>query len=83
MPVVSILMPSLNVVKYISECMESVIRQTLKDIEIICIDAGSTDGTFEKLVEYTEKDNRIRIIKSDRKSYGYQMNLGIDAAKGE
>lgn len=82
-PKVSIIMPSLNVVKYIKECMDSVVNQTLKDIEIICVDAGSTDGTLEILKEYTKKDKRIKLIISDKKSYGYQMNLGIDAASGE
>ena len=76
-------MPSLNVVDYIQECMESVVNQTLKDIEIICVDAGSTDGTLEILREYEEKDSRVKIILSDRKSYGYQMNLGMEAATGE
>lgn len=80
---VSIIMPSLNVGAYIAECIESVINQTLIDIEIICVDAGSTDGTFELLQSYKEKDNRIRLIRSDRKSYGYQMNLGLEAARGE
>lgn len=51
---VSIIMPSLNVINYIEECMESVINQTLKDIEIICIDAGSTDGTYEVLESYEQ-----------------------------
>ena len=82
-PKVSVVMPSLNVALYIRECIESVLNQTLKDIEIICVDAGSTDGTLEILKEYADKDPRISIINSDRKSYGYQMNLGMDAAAGE
>lgn len=51
-PKVSIIMPSLNVVEYIQECLESVINQSLREIEIICVDAGSTDGTLEILKEY-------------------------------
>jgi glycosyltransferase involved in cell wall biosynthesis len=47
------------------------------------VDAGSTDGTLEILQEYAAKDSRISIINSEKKSYGYQMNLGFDAAKGE
>lgn len=82
-PKVSVIMPSLNVVSYIRECIESVINQTLRDIEIICVDAGSTDGTLEILREYATKDSRIQLIISDKKSYGYQMNLGLDAAHGE
>lgn len=82
-PKVSVVMPSLNVAQYIRECIESVMDQTLRDIEIICVDAGSTDGTLEILQEYAQLDPRIRIINSDKKSYGYQMNLGLKAARGE
>lgn len=82
-PKVSIIMPSLNVVSYIRECIESVINQTLKDIEIICVDAGSTDGTLEILQDYAQRDKRIQLIISSKKSYGYQMNLGMDAAQGK
>ncbi|WP_139904175.1 glycosyltransferase family 2 protein [Clostridium thermarum] len=83
MPKVSIIMPSLNVVKYIEQCMESVINQTLKDIEIIAVDAGSTDGTLEILRKYELHDNRVQIIHADKKSYGYQVNLGISVANGD
>ena len=80
---VSIIMPSLNVANYISECMDSVINQTLSDIEILCIDAGSTDGTLDILRDYESKDNRIKVIVSPMKSYGHQVNMGLDMAKGE
>ena len=82
-PKVSILMPALNSGRFIRECMESVLNQTLQDIEIICIDAGSTDGTLEILREYERKDPRIREIVSDKKRMGYQYNLGLDAAAGD
>lgn len=81
-PCVSVLMPSLNTVRYVREALDSVVNQTLKNIEIICIDAGSTDGTREIIGEYAERDGRMRIIDSPVKSYGYQMNVGIAAAKG-
>lgn len=80
---VSVLMPSFNVVNYINQCILSVVNQTLKDIQIICIDAGSSDGTLEILEKHANTDDRITIIHSDKRSYGYQMNLGINAAKGE
>lgn len=80
---ISIIMPSFNVKEFIEECIESVVNQTLRDIEIICVDAGSTDGTLEILDEYAKKDSRIKLFHSDKKSYGYQMNLGIDNANGE
>ena len=82
-PKVSIILPSLNVVDYIDECLNSVCKQTLEDIEIICVDAGSTDGTLEKIQEFFQKDKRIKLIHADKKSYGYQMNLGLDNAKGQ
>lgn len=80
---VSVVLPSLNVVQYIEQCIESVRKQTLKDIEIICVDAGSTDGTYELLQKYASEDSRIKLIFSERKSYGYQVNLGMRIAKGE
>lgn len=80
---ISIILPSLNVGHYISECMESAINQTLEDIEIICVDAGSTDGTLEILREYERRDSRIKVVVSDKKSMGYQYNLGMNTASGE
>lgn len=80
---VSVIMPCLNMASYIEKCIESVISQTLSNIEIIVIDAGSTDGTLDLLQAYVEKDTRIKIIHSSKKSYGYQVNLGIETAAGE
>ncbi|WP_298522436.1 glycosyltransferase [uncultured Methanobrevibacter sp.] len=82
-PKISVIMPSLDVGEYIRQCMESVTSQSLEEIEIICIDAGSTDGTLEILEEFAAKDSRITLMHSDKKSYGYQMNQAIDAARGE
>lgn len=82
-PKVSVILPSLNVKKYIKQCIESVINQTLKDIEILCVDAGSEDGTLEILKEYSEKDERIHVFLSNKKSYGAQVNQGIANARGE
>ena len=80
---VSVILPSLNVGRYIAGCLESVIGQSLREIEMICVDAGSTDGTLEILRRYEAADDRIRVICSDKKSYGRQMNMGMAAAKGE
>ena len=82
-PKVSVIMPSLDVADYIAQCIESVLNQTLEDIEIICIDAGSTDGTLEILKEYENTDSRVKLLHSDKKSYGYQMNAAIADAQGE
>ena len=80
---VSVIMPSLNVVSYIEKCIDSVLNQTLKELEIICIDAGSTDGTVEILKEYAQKDSRVVLLQSEIKSYGRQVNMGLDYASGE
>lgn len=80
---VTVIMPSLNVVRYIEKCLDSVVGQTLEDIEILAIDAGSTDGTSEIIQSYADRDQRIQFIHSERKSYGYQVNLGLSMARGE
>lgn len=82
-PKVSIIMPSLNVASYIGQCIDSVVNQTLHEIEIICIDAGSNDGTAELLEAFASNDDRIVLMHSPVKSYGYQMNMGIEKATGE
>ena len=82
-PTISILMPSLNVAPYIERSLTSVLQQTLSDIEVICIDASSTDGTWETLQRYAATDERVVLLRSTKKSYGHQLNLGLDAARGE
>ncbi len=82
-PKISVIMPCLNSIAYLEECLSSVLAQTLKDIEIICVDAGSTDGTVEYITEKAAQDSRISLLHSEKKSYGYQVNLGIDRARGE
>lgn len=80
---VSVIMPSLNVEPYIRECMDSALGQKEQDIEIISIDAGSTDGTWEILQEYAKADERVRLFRSEVRSYGAQVNQGIRLAKGK
>ena len=80
---VSIIMPSYNVCKYIRECLESIRKQTLDDIEVICVDAFSTDGTREIIQEYVDKDSRFIMMNDDKGSCGYSYNKGIDKASGE
>lgn len=80
---VSVILPSLNVAAYIRECLDSVIGQSLRELEIICVDGGSVDGTAEILQEYAERDERIVLLHSEKKSYGRQVNLGLDYASGD
>ena len=61
-PIISVIIPCYNAEKYLSETLDCVINQTLKDIEIICIDDGSTDSTPKILKRYAKKDERIKII---------------------
>ena len=83
MPKVSVIIPVYNVEDYLRECLDSVINQTLKDIEIICIDDGSTDNSLEILKEYAQRDNRIFIIDRENRGVGKSRNEGIEKANGE
>ncbi len=83
MPKVSIIIPVYNVEKYLRECMESVVNQTLQDIEIVCINDGSTDGSLKILEEYSGRDKRIVLIDKENEGYGVGMNTGIARASGE
>ena len=80
---VSVIVPCLNMRKYIEECLESIVNQTLNDLEILVIDAGSTDGTLDILNKFIKRDRRIYLTHSEKKSYGYQVNLGILQAAGQ
>lgn len=82
-PKVAVLMPSYNVAKYIDKCMQSVLKQSLKDIEIICVDAGSEDGTIEKLKGYVKEDSRIHLYLSNKRSYGAQLNQALNNSTAE
>ena len=80
---VSIIIPVYNVEDYLEECLDSVCAQTLKDIEIICIDDGSTDNSLNILKEYASKDSRIKIITRKNGGQASARNLGIKKARGE
>lgn len=79
---VSVVIPIYNVKKYIKTCMESLLQQDYKNIEIICIDDGSTDGTAEILDKYCKNPN-IKILHKKNTGYGNSMNIGISMATGE
>lgn len=83
MPKVSVLVPIFNVEKYLSKCLESLIIQTLKDLEIICINDGSTDNSLEIVNEYAKQDSRIKVINKANSGYGDSMNKGLEIATGE
>lgn len=80
---VSIILPVYNVSQYLKECLDSVISQTLKDIEIICVNDGSTDDSLDIINEYAKKDARIVVLTGPNGGYGKAMNKGLDYATGE
>ncbi len=79
---VSVVMPVLNGGEYFEDALESVRNQSLRDIEILVVDAGSTDQTLAIVDKYMRQDTRIKLIHSDKKSMGRQYNLGIENATG-
>ena len=80
---VSILVPIYNVEKYLRQCLDSLVNQTLNDIEIICINDGSTDKSLSIINEFANKDNRIKVINKKNTGYGHSMNCGLRLAQGE
>lgn len=81
---VSILTPCFNVKEeWLSQCLESLRNQTLKDIELICIDDGSTDDTGTRLDDYAKLDARITVIHKKNSGYGDSMNIGLSRCKGQ
>lgn len=80
---ISVVVPVYNVEKYLKECIDSIINQTLEDIEIICVNDGSTDSSLEILNDYAKKDSRIIVINKSNSGYGHTMNMGLNAATGE
>lgn len=82
-PKVSIILPVYNVAPYLRQSLDSIIAQTLTDIEIICVDDGSTDDSGKILDEYKEKDNRIIVIHKRNAGTGAARNDGLKIATGE
>ena len=80
---VSVIVPVYNAQKYIRKCVSSITSQTLKEIEIILIDDGSTDKSGEIIEELAKKDERIKIITQQNKGAGAARNAGLDIAKGD
>ena len=82
-PKVSVVVPVYNVSQYLRDALDSLIDQTLRNIEIICVNDGSTDDSLQILNEYCAKDSRIVIINKSNSGYGDTMNRGIERARGE
>ena len=82
-PKFSLIFPLYNVEKYLNRCLDSVIKQSLMDIEIICVDDGSTDDSFNIAKQYEKIDRRITVIKKENGGPSSARNVGLKMAKGD
>lgn len=80
---ITVVVPVHNSEKYLKECLESALSQSFKDIEILCIDGGSKDASFEIIKKIQEKDDRIVYISDSDTGYGHKLNIGIGKARGK
>jgi glycosyltransferase involved in cell wall biosynthesis len=80
---ISIIIPVYNVEKYLKKCIESVLAQTLRDIEVFLIDDGSTDNSWRLVQKFAERDKRIKAIQQQNMGAAVARNRGLDQAKGE
>ncbi|MBQ9271915.1 MAG: glycosyltransferase family 2 protein [Alphaproteobacteria bacterium] len=82
-PEVSVIIPVYNAEKYLEQCIDSVLSQTLHNIEIICVDDGSTDDSLKMLNAYQKKDKRLLVISQKNQNAGAARNTGLKQAKGK
>ena len=82
-PSVSVIIPVYNIEKHLEKCLDSVIGQTLKDIEIIVVNDGSTDNSLDIITQYARKDSRIVIVDKPNEGLAYARKSGIEAAHGK
>lgn len=80
---VSVIVPVYNVENYLKQAITSVINQTLKEIEIICVNDGSTDSSKTILDEFQKSDERIIVVNKSNKGYGAACNTGLKLARGK
>ncbi|WP_400240623.1 glycosyltransferase family 2 protein [Methanomethylophilus alvi] len=82
-PAISVVVPAYNVEKYVAQCLDSIINQTFSDLQIICVDDGSTDHTLAILEEYAKKDDRIEVYSQSNMGPGVARNKGMEYARGK
>ncbi len=81
--ILSVIVPVYNMSKYLSECLDSVLNQQIEDMEVICLNDGSSDNSLDVLLDYQKKDSRIRVVDKENTGYGDTLNKGIAIAKGD
>ena len=82
-PAVSVIIPVYNAAEFLKDGLNSLLKQTLREIEIICVDDGSTDGSLVILKEFEKADARIRVIHQENQGAGAARNNGMDVARGK
>ena len=82
-PKVSVIIPIYNAAEFLEECIDSILAQSLKEIEVICVDDGSPDHSLDILRRYEKKDSRVRVISQKNQGAGAARNNGMSAARGE
>ena len=82
-PKISVIVPVYNVEEFLENCLDCVCNQTFEDIEIICINDGSTDSSPDILQSYAKKDSRIRVYNQENKGLGFVRNIGMEYASGD
>ncbi|MCR4675208.1 MAG: glycosyltransferase [Lachnospiraceae bacterium] len=80
---ISVILPIYNTKEYLPQCLDSLIHQTYKELEIICIDDGSSDGSEKIVDDYAKKDDRLRVVHQENQGESYARNVGLKLAKGD
>ena len=80
---ISIIVPVYNAAPYLPQCLDSLVNQTYRDIEIICVNDGSTDNSLDILKAYAERDSRILVIHQENQGLSDARNKGLENARGE
>ena len=83
MPKISIVIPVYNAADYLPQTLESVLGQSLRDIEVICVDDGSTDRSLAILHDFAARDKRVRVLQQENRHAGIARNTGLEASSGE
>ena len=83
MPVVSVIVPVYNVERWLSECMDHLLRQTLQEVEFICVNDGSTDASMQILQKYAFRDLRVKIVNQENAGLSAARNTGVRVATGK
>lgn len=82
-PLISVIVPVYNVERYLDQCMDSLVRQSYINLEIVVVDDGSTDSSGKKCDAWAERDSRIRVIHQANKGLAGARNAGLDVARGD